>query len=84
MKTRAEKVDGGYKINGSKLYITNSPMADFMMLAARTVPELKPSAISLFIVELLPNAAVEISHLKKEGLKGSETGPLYRRFVCAG
>ena len=76
MKTRAEKVDGGYKINGSKLYITNSPMADFMMLAARTAPELKPSAISLFIVEL-PNAAVEISHLKKEGLKGSETGLLY-------
>jgi len=76
MKTRAEKVEGGYKINGSKLYITNAPMADFMMLAARTAPELKPSAISLFIVEL-PNAAVDISHLKKEGLKGSETGLLY-------
>lgn len=76
MKTRAEKVDGGYKINGSKLYITNSPMADFMMLAARTAPELTPSAISLFIVEL-PNPAVQISHLKKEGLKGSETGLLY-------
>jgi alkylation response protein AidB-like acyl-CoA dehydrogenase len=76
MKTRAEKVEGGYKINGSKLYITNAPMADFMMLAARTAPEIKPSAISLFIVEL-PNPAVDISHLKKEGLKGSETGLLY-------
>ena len=76
MKTQAEKVDSSYKINGSKLYITNSPMADFMMLAARTAPELKLSAISLFIVEL-PNAAVEISHLIKDGLKGSETGLLY-------
>ena len=76
MKTRAEKIEGGYKINGSKLYITNAPMADFMMLAARTAPEIKPSAISLFIVEL-PNPAVDISHLKKEGLKGSETGLLY-------
>jgi alkylation response protein AidB-like acyl-CoA dehydrogenase len=76
MKTRAEKVEGGYKINGNKLYITNAPMADFMMLAARTAPEIKPSAISLFIVEL-PNPAVDISHLKKEGLKGSETGLLY-------
>ena len=76
IKTRAEKVEGGYKINGSKLYITNAPMADFMMLAARTAPEIKPSAISLFIVEL-PNPAVDISHLKKEGLKGSETGLLY-------
>ena len=76
MKTRAEKVDRGYQINGSKLCITNSPIADFMMLAARTAPKLKPSAISLFIVEL-PNAAVEISHSKKEGLKGSEMGLLY-------
>ena len=76
IKTRAEKVEGGYKINGSKLYITNAPMADFMMLAARTAPEIKPSAISLFIVEL-PNPAVDISHLKKEGLKGSETGLLF-------
>ncbi len=76
MKTRAEKVDGGYKISGSKLYITNSPIADFMILAARTAPDLKPTAISLFIVEL-PNTAVKISHLKKEGLKGSETGLLY-------
>ena len=76
MKTRAEKIDGGYKISGSKLYITNAPLADFMILAARTAPSLKPSAISLFIVEL-PNAAVQISQLKKEGLKGSETGLLY-------
>ena len=76
MKTRAEKVGGGYKVSGSKLYITNSPLADFMILAARTAPDLKPSAISLFIVEL-PNSAVQISHLKKEGLKGSETGLLY-------
>ncbi|MED6309336.1 MAG: acyl-CoA dehydrogenase family protein, partial [Pseudomonadota bacterium] len=36
MKTRVEKVDGIYKINGSKLYITNWPMADFMVLVART------------------------------------------------
>jgi butyryl-CoA dehydrogenase len=76
MKTRAEKVEGGYRLSGSKLYITNSPMADFMLLAARTAPELKPSAISLFIVPL-PNAAVQISHLEKEGLKGSETGLIY-------
>ena len=51
-------------------------MANFMMLAARTAPEFKLPAISLFIVEL-PNAAVEISHLMKVGLKGSETG-----FLC--
>lgn len=58
---RAEKVDGVYKIDGSKLYITNSPMADFTILVARTVPGFKLSAISFFIVEL-PIAAVVISH----------------------
>lgn len=73
LKTRAEKVAGGYRINGSKLYITNAPMADFMMLATRTAPELTADAISLFIVPL-PDPAVAISHLAKEGLKGSETG----------
>ncbi|MEC8774760.1 MAG: acyl-CoA dehydrogenase family protein [Pseudomonadota bacterium] len=58
---RAEKVGGVYKINGSKLYINNSPMADFTILVARTVPGFKLSAISFFIVEL-PIAAVVISH----------------------
>jgi butyryl-CoA dehydrogenase len=76
LKTRAEKVDGGWRINGSKLYITNAPLADFMMLAARTDPALKTSAISLFIVPL-PDQAVGIDHLRKEGLKGSETGLLH-------
>ena len=73
---RAEKVGGVYKINGSKLYINNSPMADFTILVARTAPGFKLSAISFFIEEL-PIAAVAISHLMKEGLKGSETGFLY-------
>jgi alkylation response protein AidB-like acyl-CoA dehydrogenase len=76
MTTKAEKVDGGWRINGAKLYITNSPFADFMMLAARTSPEMTGNAISLFIVDL-PNAGIEISHLKKEGIKASETGLIH-------
>ena len=74
--TKADKVDGGWRINGAKLYITNAPIANFMMLAARTAPELTGSAISLFIVDL-PNPAIEISHLKKEGIKASETGLIH-------
>ncbi len=76
MKTRAEKVDGGWKINGSKLYITNAPIADFMTLAARTKPDLTIDAVSLFIVDL-PAKGVAIDSLKKEGLRGSETGLLH-------
>ena len=76
LKTSAKKVAGGYLINGSKLYITNSPIADFLTLAARTRPETTPAAISLFIVEL-PNPAVTIHKLAKEGIRASETGLIY-------
>ena len=76
LKTRADKADGGWKLNGSKLYITNAPFADFLIVAARTSSEIKPESISLFIVEL-PNPGFEIRKLKKEGLRASETGLIY-------
>ena len=76
LATKAEKIDGGWRISGSKTYITNSPFADFMLLAARTSPELKPHAISLFIVDL-PNPAVVIHKLEKEGIRASETGLIH-------
>lgn len=76
LKTRADKVSGGWRVKGSKLYITNAPIADFMLLAARTKAELSIDAISLFIVEL-PNPAVGISRLKKEGIRASETGLIH-------
>jgi alkylation response protein AidB-like acyl-CoA dehydrogenase len=73
LKTRAVKEQGGYRLRGSKLYISNAPLANFMLVAARTRPELTNDAISLFIVDL-PNPAVSISKLKKEGIRASETG----------
>lgn len=76
MRTRAEKVDGGWRLNGSKLYITNAPMADFLMLAARTSSDHSTKAISLFIVEL-PNPGFHISKLDKEGIRSSETGLIH-------
>jgi alkylation response protein AidB-like acyl-CoA dehydrogenase len=76
LKTRAEKVDGGWRLNGSKLYITNAPMADFLVVAARTRSEFSAEAISLFIVEL-PNPGFDISKLKKEGIRSSETGLIH-------
>ncbi len=76
MRTRAEKVPGGWRLNGSKLYITNAPIADFLTLAARTRPELTPDAVSLFLVEL-PNPGIAISRLKKEGIRASDTGLLH-------
>ena len=76
MRTHARKVEGGWRISGSKLYITNAPIADFMLLAARTSPELTVQAISLFIVEL-PHSGFAISKLKKESIRSSETGLIH-------
>ncbi|MCC5988545.1 MAG: acyl-CoA dehydrogenase family protein [Pararhodobacter sp.] len=76
MRTKATKVDGGWRLNGSKLYITNAPIADFILVAARTAPELKPESISLFIVEQ-PDPGFRITALKKHGIRGSETGLIY-------
>ena len=76
LKTRAVKVDGGWRISGSKMYITNAPIADMLLVAARTRDELTPEAISLFIVTL-PNPGVRIASLKKEGIRASETGAIY-------
>ncbi|QHE83883.1 acyl-CoA dehydrogenase family protein [Hydrogenophaga sp. BPS33] len=76
LKTRADKVPGGWKLNGSKLYITNAPFADFLLVAARTRPELTTEAISLFIVDL-PNPGFDIHKLRKEGIRASETGLIH-------
>lgn len=73
MRTRADKVEGGWKLKGSKLYITNAPIADFLTLAARTAPGTVPDAISLFLVEM-PNPGIVVDRLKKEGIRGSDTG----------
>jgi alkylation response protein AidB-like acyl-CoA dehydrogenase len=76
MKTRAERVPGGWKLHGSKLYITNAPFADFLLVAARTDAAIKPESISLFIVEL-PNAGFEMHKLRKEGIRSSETALIH-------
>lgn len=76
LKTHAKKTDGGWILNGSKMYITNAPIADFILIAARTSSEQSNEAISLFIVEM-PNEGFEISKLKKEGIRSSETGLIY-------
>ena len=50
MKTKAEKVEGGYILNGSKMWITNGPIADTFFIYAKTRPDLGHKGISAFIV----------------------------------
>jgi len=56
LKTRADKVAGGYRINGEKVWITNAHVADRMMLLARTTPldavKRRTDGLSLFYTRL--------------------------------
>jgi acyl-CoA dehydrogenase len=56
LKTRAEKVQGGYLVNGEKIWISTAQVADKMMLLARTTPldkvTKKTQGLSLFYTDL--------------------------------
>jgi acyl-CoA dehydrogenase len=51
IKTRAERSNGDWLINGSKMFITNGSWADFVVVAAKTDPTGGHDAITLFVVE---------------------------------
>jgi acyl-CoA dehydrogenase len=56
LKTRAEKVPGGYRVNGEKIWITNAHVADRMLLIARTTPleevKKKTEGLTLFYCKI--------------------------------
>ena len=51
IKTRAKRVDGGYLLNGGKIWCTNSAVSDFIVVAARSGDSEERGAINFFIVE---------------------------------
>lgn len=75
MKTRAQKVDGGYTLSGSKTWITNSPIADLCIIWAKVFgdPSTPDGTITGFVVER--GKGVETPKLEgKLSLKASATG----------
>jgi len=76
MKTRAEKVDGGWIVNGSKTYISNGQLADLVIVAARTVAD-KKYGIGLFVVERDMKGFERGRRLKKMGLSAQDTSELF-------
>ncbi|KAH8701744.1 putative isovaleryl-CoA dehydrogenase IvdA [Talaromyces proteolyticus] len=76
MKTTASAVDGGWLLNGTKMWITNGPDADFIVVYAKTEPEKASKGISAFIVEKNFKGFSCARKLDKLGMRGSNTGEL--------
>ncbi len=76
MNTFATKVDGGFILNGSKLYITNGPNGQVFIVMARTTKSRGPMGVSAFIVESNMKGFSVSKVLKKLGHNTSMTAEL--------
>ncbi|WP_296403471.1 isovaleryl-CoA dehydrogenase [Psychrobacter sp.] len=76
MKLRAEAKDGGYVLNGSKMWITNGPDADVMVVYAKSNPELGAKGITAFLIEKGMHGFGTAQKLNKLGMRGSHTGEM--------
>jgi butyryl-CoA dehydrogenase len=72
-RTRAEKVEGGWRVNGEKIYITNGSVAKYVTFTARTEPGKGTRGISAFILETSTPGFRVGKREKKMGLRGSDT-----------
>jgi alkylation response protein AidB-like acyl-CoA dehydrogenase len=71
--TKAEKVEGGWRVNGSKIYITNGSVAKFITFTARTDAKRGTKGISAFIMDTATPGFRVGKREKKMGLRGSDT-----------
>ncbi len=76
LRTRAEKVDGGYRLTGSKMFITNGSIADVAVIYAKTDPKAGHAGISAFIVEKGTPGFTVSKNLHKMGVRTSPTSEL--------
>ena len=73
MKTRADKRGDRYVLNGSKMWITNGPDADVLVVYAKTDPSAGPRGITAFLVEEGFSGFSTAQKLDKLGMRGSNT-----------
>src|SRR5215211_6031127 len=76
IKTRADRVDGGYLVNGSKTFITNGVRADFLVTAVKTTQEGGHHGLSFLILEKEMEGYSVAGKLEKLGWHASDTGEL--------
>ncbi len=75
MRTTAVKNEDSYTINGSKTFITNGVYSDYLVVAAKTSPELGNKGISIFVVDR-ETKGVSATKLDKLGWRASDTGEI--------
>ncbi|MCU0729111.1 MAG: isovaleryl-CoA dehydrogenase [Sphingopyxis sp.] len=76
MKLRADAVQGGYVLNGTKFWITNAPYADTLVVYAKTAPEAGSRGITAFLIEKdMPGFSIG-QKIDKMGMRGSPTAEL--------
>src|SRR5215472_3250097 len=79
MTTRAEKKGDRYILNGSKMWITNGPIAETLVVYAKTDPNAAARGISAFIIEKGMKGFSTAQKLDKLGMRGSNTCELVFR-----
>ena len=75
MRTTAVRQGDKYILNGSKTFITNGVHADYMVIAAKTAPELGNKGISIFVIDA-KSKGVSATKLDKLGWRASDTGEI--------
>jgi isovaleryl-CoA dehydrogenase len=76
MKTTATRKGDRYILNGSKMWITNGPQADLIVVYAKTEPAAGSKGITAFLLEKGAKGFTTAQKLDKLGMRGSDTGEL--------
>jgi isovaleryl-CoA dehydrogenase len=76
MRTTARRDGDDYVLDGRKIFITNGPVADLVLVYAKTDPALNTKGISAFVVETDRPGFSVAQKLTKMGFRGSQTGEL--------
>ena len=76
MKLRAQDKGGYFLLNGNKMWITNGPDADTLVVYAKTEPELGARGVTAFLIEKGMKGFSIAQKLDKLGMRGSHTGEL--------
>ena len=76
MKLRADKVEGGWRLNGTKFWITNAPYAATLVVYAKTQPDAGSKGITAFLIEKDFAGFAIGQKIDKMGMRGSPTAEL--------